>query len=330
MSTDSNARISTHSNELFARIGLLLFIWILASAPWLIKIDDILGYFIHLLDPCAEECLNLYQPEKWSELRWIISGLLGFVTIIPIVNLQIWNFSKPGLTRSERKMLRLALILAPLMFLIFSYISIVEILPVLYDLGHDVHTDYGFVVKYDAISLVYFASIVLWAQVLVIVSTSVMISSGITGNLDSDNANWWRLRVYGFVAMVSLLSYYERTSNGLMITLVTLLIIEIISRPWTTKKPKYIVNLETYYDHLGEVISTLKISCNCINELDYGSKQNILTLSHICTNKEKQDDLIKILSRYNPNQLLIFGCNDYNVYDSLKQLFPQIVIHVNQ
>ena len=254
------------------------------------KIDDILGYFIHVLDPCVEECLNLYQPEKWSELRWIISGLLGFVTIIPLVNLQIWNFSKPGLTRSERKMLRFALILAPLMFLIFSYISIVEILPMFYGLGHSVHTDYGFVVKYDAISLVYFASIVLWAQVLVIVSASVMISSGITGNLDSDNANWWRLRVYGFVAMVSLLSYYERTSNGLMITLVTLLIIEIISRPWTTKKPKYIVNIETNYDHLGEVISTLKVSCNCVNQPDYGSMQNMLTLSHICTNKEKQDD----------------------------------------
>ena len=294
------------------------------------KIDDILGYFIHVLDPCVEECLNLYQPEKWSELRWIISGLLGFVTIIPIVNLQIWNFSKPGLTQSERKMLRFALILAPLMFLIFSYISIVEILPMFYDLGHSVHTDYGFVVKYDAISLVYFASIVLWAQVLVIVSASVMISSGITGNLDSDNANWWRLRVYGFVAMVSLLSYYERTSNGLIITLVTLLIIEIISRPWTTKKPKYIVNLETNYDHLGEVISTLKVSCNCISELNYGSMQNILTLSNICTNKEKQDDLIKILARYNPNQMLIFDCNNTKVYDSLKELFPEIVIDVNQ
>ena len=294
------------------------------------KIDDILGYFIDVLDPCVEECLNLYQPEKWSELRWIISGLLGFVTIIPIVNLQIWNFSKPGLTQSERKMLRFALILAPLMFLIFSYISIVEILPMFYDLGHSVHTDYGFVVKYDAISLVYFASIVLWAQVLVIVSASVMISSGITGNLDSDNANWWRLRVYGFVAMVSLLSYYERTSNGLIITLVTLLIIEIISRPWTTKKPKYIVNLETNYDRLGEVISTLKVSCNCINELDYGSMQNILTLSNICTDKEKQDDLIKILARYNPNQMLIFGCNNTKVYDPLKELFPEIVIDVNQ
>ena len=115
-----------------------------------------------------------------------------------------------------------------------------------------------------------------------------------------------------------------------MITLVTLLIIEIISRPWTTKKPKYIVNLETSYDHLGEVISTLKVSCNCVSELDYGSRQNILTLSHICTNKEKQDDLIKILSRYNPNQMLIFGCYNAKVYDSLKELFPKIVIDVNQ
>ena len=326
MSTDSNARISTHTNELFARIGLMLFLWILASGPWLLIIDDVLAYFIQALDPCVEECLNLYQPEKWSELRWIISGLLGFLTIIPIVNLQIWNFSKPGLTHSEKKMLRLVLIIAPLMFLIFSYISVIEVLPALYELGHEVHTDYGFVVKYDAISLVYFASVVLWVQVLVIVSASVMIASGITGNLDSNNANWWRLRVYGFVAMVSLLSYYERTSNGLMITLVTLLIIEIISRPWTTKKPKYIINLEMNYDHSGEVISTLKVSCNCIDEPTYDSEEDILILSNICTNKENQDDLIKILSRSQPNKMLIYNCNNPKIYDSLKELFPQIVI----
>ena len=58
--------------------------------------------------------------------------------------------------------------------------------------------------------------------------------------------------------------------------------------------------------------------------------QNILTLSNICTDKEKQDDLIKILARYNPNQMLIFGCNNTKVYDSLKELFPEIVIDVNQ
>ncbi len=294
------------------------------------KIDDVLGYFIRIFDPCVDECLNLYQPEKWSELRWIISGLLGFLTMIPIISLQIWNFAKPGLTRSERKMLRYVLVFTPVIFLIFSYISVVEILPELYELGHSIHINYGFVVKYDVISLVYFASIVLWIQVLVIVSASVMISSGITGNLDSDNANWWRLRVYGFVAMVSLLSYYERTSNGLTITLVTLLIVEIISRPWTTKKPKYAIKLETNYDHLGEIISSLSVECDCHKTSNNRPLVSTLTLPKLCSNKERQDDLIKILTRYRPNTVIITGCNNPKVYDSLKEILPHIVIDVNQ
>ena len=64
--------------------------------------------------------------------------------------------------------------------------------------------------------------------------------------------------------MVSMLSYYERTSNGFLITIVTLAIIEIISRPWTTKSSKYSVKLETSYDQFGEIISSLKVSCNCV------------------------------------------------------------------
>jgi len=308
----------------------MLFLWILLSVPWLLNIDAVLSYFIGIFDPCVEECLNLYQPEKWSELRWIISGLLGFLTIIPLVNLQIWNFSKPGLTNSEKKLLRYVLVLAPVMFLLFSYISVIKLLPLLYQTGHDVHIDYGFVVKYDAISLVYFASVILWVQVLVIVSSSVMISSGITGNLDSSNANWWRLRVYGFVSLVSLLSYYERTSYGLIITLCTLLIIEIISRPWTTRKAKYSVKMESQYDHEGEIISTLKISCNCKNENndDYG--ENILQLLNICSDKKMQDDLINIIARYRPNSLIIFNCQNPIVFESLNDTFPYVAIDVNQ
>ena len=277
-----------------------------------------------------EECLNLYQPEKRSELRWIISGLLGFLTIIPLVNLQIWNFSKPGLTNSEKKLLRNVLFLAPVMFLIFSYISVIELLPILYQAGHDIHINYGFVVKYDAISLVYFASVILWIQVLVIVSTSVMVSSGITGNLDESNANWWRLRVYGFVSLVSLLSYYERTSSGLVITLCTLLIIEIISRPWTTKKAKYRVKLERQYNHEGQIISTLKVSCNCNIEQIGDYEENILLLSNVCTDKQMQDDLLKVITRFQPNSLIIFNCQNPIVFESLKQTFPEVTIDVNQ
>ena len=121
--------------------------------------------------------------------------------------------------------------------------------------------------KYDAISLIYFATMILWIQVLVIISSSIMISSGLTGNLDSSNANWWRIRVYGFIALVSLLSYYERTSNGVLITIITSGLIEFFSRPWTTKSPKYNVKIEKVFSSQGDIISTLNISCNCEEDL---------------------------------------------------------------
>ena len=326
LSTDSNAKISTHTNELFARIGIMLFVWVLASAPWLMNIDDILAMFVDALDPCGENCLNLYQPEKWSELRWIVSGLLGFLSIIPLVNLQIWNFAKPGLTSTEKKMLRNVLVLLPILFLFFSYVSLFMILPEIYQIGHNIHVDYGFAVKYDAISLIHFASVILWVQVLIITASSIMISSGVTGNLDSENANWWRLRIYGFIAMVSMLSYYETTSNGLLITLVTLAIIETISRPWTTKSSKYSFKLETSYDHLGEIISTLKVSCNCVKGGLIIADSSALSLENLCNDKLVQDELIGIIIRYNPNKLTIINCSKPEIYHSLNQVFPNIEI----
>ena len=308
----------------------MLFLWILSTILWLLNIDNILGFFIDALNPCVEGCLNLYQPEKWSELRWIIAGLIGFLTIIPLVNLQIWNFAKPGLTNSERKILRNVLVLAPVLFLLLGYISVIEVLPILYQAGHELHINYGFVVKYDAISLVYFASVILWIQVLVIVSASVMISSGITGNLDKDNANWWRLRVYGFVSLVSLLSYYERTNNGLIITLCTLLIIEIISRPWMTKMAKYRVNLENQYNHEGEIVSALKISCDCNNKQLGDYQENILQLSNLCCDKQIQGDLLRLITRYQPDNLMIFNCQNPIAFEWVSDTFPQISIEVNE
>ena len=306
----------------------MLFVWLLASAPWLMNIDDILAFFVNSLDPCEEKCLNLYQPEKWSELRFIASGLLGFFSIIPLINLQIWTFAKPGLTSSEKQMLRNVLFLLPVLFILFSYVSLFVILPEFYQIGHDVHVDYGFIVKYDAISIIHFATAVLWIQVLVITASSIMISSGLTGSLDSENANWWRLRIYGFVGMVSMLSYYERSNNGLLLTLVTLAIIETISRPWTTKSSKYSVNLQTSYDHRGEIISSLKVSCSCIEE-DHIAKNSALFLKNLCDDKFVQDDLVGIIIRYRPNKLIITNCRKPEIFNSLNQTFPNIEIAFN-
>jgi len=203
------------------------------------------------------------------------------------------------------------------------------ILPEFYQMGHNVQVDYGFVVKYDAISLIHFASIILWVQALVLTASSIMISSGLTGNLDLENANWWRLRIYGFVAMVSMLSYYERTSNGLLITLVTLAIIETISRPWTTKSSKYSVKLETSYDNRGEVISSLKVSCNCVKGGLSTTDKPAISLENLCNDKLVQDELIGIIIRYKPNKLIVINCSKPEIISSLNQTFPKIEIAFN-
>ena len=121
-----------------------------------------------------------------------------------------------------------------------------------------------------------------------------MISSGLTGNLDSSNANWWRIRVYGFIALVSLLSYYERTSNGVLITIITLGLIEFFSRPWTTKSPKYNVKIEEKFSSQGDIIKTLNISCNCEEDLSSGF-DDYLVMKNICHDKNLQDDLLKLI-----------------------------------
>ena len=328
MSSDSNTRLATHANELFARFGILLFIWIISSIPWLLNIDVVLEYFVSIFNPCSADCLNLYQPEKWSELRWIISGFLGFITIIPLVNFQFWTFSKPGLTNSERKMVKLTLMISPVLFLIVSYITVIELLPLFYQLGHNVHTEYGFVTKYDAISLIYFATMILWIQVLVIISSSIMISSGLTGNLDSSNANWWRIRVYGFIALVSVLSYYERTSNGVLITIITLGMIEFFSRPWTTKPPKYNFKIEEKFSSQGDIIKTLNISCNCEEGLN-SEFNNYLVMKNICHDKNLQDDLLKLIITHKPNNLVIHCCTNEKIWHSLQNTAPHVNITLN-
>ena len=325
LSTDSNARIATHSNELFARVGLLIFLWIIATIPWLINIDTILDYFVGTYNPCSNDCLNLYQPEKWSELRWIISAFLGFISILPLFNWQIWTFSKPGLTMSERKLLKYTLILCPVLFIITGYLTVIELLPNLYHLGHEIHSQYGLIAKYDAVSVIYFATMLMWIQVLIITACSIMISAGITGNLDKSNANWWRIRVYGFTSLVSILSFYERTSYGLVITITIILLVELICRRWTNKQPKYDVDIDKEFSSNGEIISVLNINCNCLNQKVQMEKQ-FLTLEDVCRVAHLQDDLLKIIANYQPNKMIIHCCDNIPVWQSLNEMYANVEI----
>ena len=87
--------------------------------------------------------------------------------------------------------------------------------------------------------------------------------------------------------------------------------------------------LETSYDHLGEIISSLKVSCNCVKGDLSIADCPALSLENLCDDKLVQDELIGIIIRYKPNKLIIINCSKPEIYNSLKQVFPNIEIEFN-
>ena len=95
---DAKVSVQTHIDEFSSRFSILIVSWLVISLIWMLKVDSILEQVVTILDPCNNtSCSNLYNPAKWSEVRWLSGALLGFITILPIIASQFYKFSRPGL-----------------------------------------------------------------------------------------------------------------------------------------------------------------------------------------------------------------------------------------
>ena len=74
---DRQSPVQEHLNELTARVTLLLFFTTLTTLGWLTQIDAVLDTLLRHLNPCNEGCLNLYDPARWSAIRWMAAAILG-------------------------------------------------------------------------------------------------------------------------------------------------------------------------------------------------------------------------------------------------------------
>ena len=79
---DQHSHVQDHLNELTARVTLVVFLSSLFTGLWLTQIDSILDFVLQFLNPCVEGCLNLYDPARWSAVRWMSSALLGIGTAL--------------------------------------------------------------------------------------------------------------------------------------------------------------------------------------------------------------------------------------------------------
>ena len=150
---DSSSHVQEHLNELTARVTLTLFLASVATLVWITQVDVLLDKLLNQLNPCEGECLNLFDPAKWSAVRWMTAALLGIITVMPIALHQMWKFSKPGLLPSERTWMKTWFLAGALSTFLAVFSTIGILFPMIFDTGHQTHEAMKLDARYDAVHM---------------------------------------------------------------------------------------------------------------------------------------------------------------------------------
>ena len=324
---DANVSVQTHIDEFSSRFSILIVIWLLASMIWMLKVDSVLEYVVAILDPCDEPiCSNLYNPAKWSEVRWLSGALLGFITIIPLIGVQLFRFSRPGLMKNEANGLIFWLIFCTIGFLLNVIFTILILMPSLFDLGHQIQIDLGFTPKYDIVTMLSMSIGVIWVELLITVGVLTLLIANSTGNMSIRNLSWWKIRVHGIISMLIILSFYGQVSFIIPLLLISYFSIEIIVSPMIKNQSKLNLNAPVIFDEYGVERKILFAHCKCGGEdkLNYELFNSALySFDKLCENSTEQELLYQIISTNSFTDLIVFGCHNM---EKLNQIEPNIYI----
>jgi len=319
---DAQVPLQTHIDEFSSRFAIMIFIWIVASIIWITNIDAILQRVVQIIDPCIEECTNLYEPAKWSEIRWLSGALLGFITIIPVIVYQAFIFARPGMMKNESNWLITWLVLGSIAFIANVALTVLVIMPYLFEIGHNNHVNLGFAAKYDVVAMLTMAMAVIWVEVLVISGAIAMIIAGLNGLLHEGNSRWWRLRVHGIISMLILLSFYGHFSLSISLMIVSFSCIEILSIPWIKSKSNLQISSPEIFDEFGITRKILFAQCECNNDYiiseDSISSNAFFSFKSICTSKKEKENLYAIINTNKFTDFFIFGCNSKSLNNQIE------------
>jgi len=311
---DAQVPIQTHIDEFTSRASILIFLWLVFSFSWMIYVDSILELVLRTLEPCSSNCSNLYDPSKWSEIRWLTGALLGFITIIPLIIIQSWVFAKPGLMKKEANWLLTWLILGTIGFLANIILTIFVILPSLFKVGHSNQIELGLVAKYDVVTMLSLAIGIIWCELLIILGIMAMIIAGMNGLLHKDNSNWWRLRVHGVISMLILLSFYGQVSFSLFLMLFSFACIEVFTWPWTNSVAKMKLSTPEIFDQYGNIRKIILVQCECENSnvlpVDFKFSNAFQSFDSLCNNMNDKEDLYQLINTNKFTDVFIMGCNN--------------------
>ena len=117
------------------------------------------------------ENMSIYGPYEWLQLRWAAVILLGLLSILPLISIQVYSFARPGLYPSERNWLISVLLITTTITPIVIFLIWHQGLGILFELSEASGRPDSVLVRYDASSIFSIGMALSWVLVIWSVTT---------------------------------------------------------------------------------------------------------------------------------------------------------------
>ena len=311
---DSRTHVQSHLDELTSRVTLVFALIAVTTLLFSTQIDGWLDALLATIDPCDTECLNLYDPARWSAVRWLSSTLAATLVCMPIMLHQAWSFSNKGLLPSERSWMVRWMIGGTIASILIIALTLRWLLPLVFDSGHAIQTDMGLVARYDAVLMLSISVAVIWTQMVVTVAVLGMAIAGQLGVLNAQTADWWRIRCYGLVLMLLYASLPEFGSLAFLLMLGSVFSIEAVCKSWLRQTAPQILNSVTVMDEEGGARRPVLIECLCSGAAvplpsPIDLKMPSLVYHSLCTSNNEREQVYDALRTSRTTDAFITGCD---------------------
>ena len=335
LESDAEKAVQSHLNDLSKRVGFVFVLVAVLTVIWSFFIDDVLKTFLQSLQPCEDDCLNVYGPAHWTEVRWLSSLFLGFFSTMPVMFHQIHAFAKTGLTKDEQGALKRIATVGCLMFVGGFFLLTTRLLPFLFTFGHKANVSSGLTAEYNALEMLSIATYLTWMFALVFGTWFILIVAGQMNILTKTTADWWRVRIYGIASLLMLLTVPPQ-AQALSIPMVVFLVAssEVVARPWLTQSGFVKGRLSEWFDDEGRRRKLVIVETDGAESV-YTPEQAaevgvaILTVNSLQHNQEDRERVLLFLSHERITDLIVCGVEP-NIHESLSENFQRMGITLHQ
>ena len=311
---DAALPVQNHLDTLTQKATLWFVLITILTFGLITKIDGILEATLDYLNPCDKSsCLTLYEPASWSVVRWLSSVFISILCILPLVLTSLYSFAKPGLTQSEKSMLKRWMITSSTLGYCSLILLFLFFIPYLYELGDSIHSDMGLTSQYDAVSLFTLALSIFWALLITYIIAFGTTTAGALGLITDNNQDWWRIRILGIGSVVLLLSLPGRWNGANIVLLSTMVVFLEYSIRKSVRVSREIMKPTALFDHEGRRRFVTYVDCSCQGvayPIDTSPKYTgLLKYEALCDNLDEREHLIDTIARYRLTDVIIGGCD---------------------